>query len=144
MSIKSIVALALLAFTVPTTAGTVTVHNQGHYLVAFQVSEEVHDNGLLTGQSRTQDSGVFPIGQSRTIRTMKNVFWTFELKMRRMFTWSIFNRFNSGDPELFEAGKPTLFNVNDDSNIEVTFMGDVFNPRIIINGNVLDIGNVLE
>lgn len=108
MAIKSIAALVLLALTVPATAGTVTVHNQGHYLAAFQVSD--------------QDSGVFPIGQSRT---MENVSGTLTIKYRGVFAWFSFSTLDFNDP--------TLFNVKADSTIEVTFLGDIFNPKIKIN-----------
>lgn len=108
-SIKSIWVLALLVFTLPTTAGTVTVHNQGHYLVAFQVSD--------------QDSGVFPIGQSRT---MENVSGTLKLQYRNIFAWRTYSSF-------YSASVRTFLDVKPDGNIEVTFTGDIFNPRIKIN-----------
>jgi len=113
MAIKSIAALALLALTVPATAGTVTVHNQAHYLVSFKVW------GLLD-----QDSGVFPIGQSRT---MENISGTLELNWLPGFWWRQFEN---------------AAQIKADGAIDVTFFGDIFNPTAIINGNIFYLNHV--
>jgi len=119
IAIKAIAALALLAVSLPATAGKLTVHNQGHYLVAFQVSD--------------QDSGVFPIGQSRT---MENVSGTLTLSYRNFFAWRTYSSF-------YSAGVRTFLDVKPDGNIEVTFTGDLFNPRIKINNLYCEIVSYL-
>jgi len=113
MTIKSIVALALLALTVPATAGKVIVHNQAHYLVSFTV------RGLVD-----QDSGVFPIGQSRT---MENISGTLELNWLPGFWWRQFEN---------------AARIKADGTIEVTFLGDIFKPTAIINGKFFYLNDV--
>lgn len=112
IAIKSIAALALLALTVPATAGTVTVHNQAHYLVSFKVW------GL------GQDSGVFPIGQSRT---MENISGTLELNWLPGFWWRQFEN---------------AAQIKADGTIEVTFFGDIFNPTVKINDKIFNLNHI--
>ncbi|TAN66332.1 MAG: hypothetical protein EPN17_14050 [Methylobacter sp.] len=112
ISIKSIFAVTLLTFTMTATAGTVTVHNQAHYLVGFKVW------GL------GQDSGVFPIGQSRT---MENISGTLELNWLPGFGWRQFEN---------------AAQIKADGTMEVTFFGDIFNPTVKINDQIFNLNHI--
>jgi len=120
---KSLGILILAALALPTNAVNVTVHNQAHYSVRFEV------NG--------RDSGFFDVGQSRTV---ENASGTIRLVWRpsRMLeitgcpaTTVTVHGIEIGQG-LFTDGKFELRVGN--NNVDIVFHGDIINPVLRLNG----------
>ncbi|MDO9105452.1 MAG: hypothetical protein Q7U57_10875 [Methylovulum sp.] len=105
---KSLGALVLAALSLPANAVNVTVHNQAHYLVSFEVNGR-HSGNFSIGQSRTMDNA------SGTIR----INW-----LVNGFIWCSTTEVSVQKVEL-QVGE---------QNVEIFFQGDVFTPHLRLRG----------
>lgn len=108
ITIKSIFALVLLAFTLPAVADTLTVSNQSRYTINITNQNSGGDYHIFQGQSRTLE------GDSVTLNWLK---------------------INPVIPLVEPFSPDSQFSININATdikrtIEVTILGDIFNPKI--------------
>jgi|GEM_PF-1568838 len=108
MSTKSIFALALLVLTLPAVADTLTVSNQSRYTINITNQSSGGDYHLFQGQSRTLE------GDSVALNWFK---------------------INPVIPLVEPFSPESQFSININAtgikrSIEVTILGDIFNPKI--------------
>ncbi|TAN67452.1 MAG: hypothetical protein EPN17_11055 [Methylobacter sp.] len=108
---KSLGALVLAALSLPANAVNVTVHNQGHYWVSFEVNGR-HSDALSIGQSRTMENA------SGTIRIFSYAGYN-SCVTTRVFTPEVDMTWD------LQVGK---------NDVEIFFQGNEFNPRLKLNG----------
>jgi len=109
---KSLGAFILAALTLPANAVNVTVHNQGHYLVSFEVND--------------RHSGNFGVGQSRT---MENASGTIRINwLPYGFSWC-----STTEMTTPKIGKRWALQVGK-NDVEIFFQGDIFAPHLRLNG----------
>ncbi|MDO9105450.1 MAG: hypothetical protein Q7U57_10865 [Methylovulum sp.] len=113
--IRLLLALCVAAISLPAGAVKVTVHNQGHYFVSFEV------NG--------RHSGNFGVGQSRT---MENASGKIRLNWLPGFTWC------SNTAVYFPNSNFTYLEgielLVGQSDIYITFENDIFSPEMLLRG----------
>ena len=112
---RLLLALCVATISLPAGAVNVTVHNQGHYFVSFEV------NG--------RHSGNFGVGQSRTI---DNASGTIRLNWLPGFTWC--STTSIAVPNSNFTSLEGIQLLVGQSDIDITFKGDIFSPEMLLSG----------